>query len=481
MKVNELNDLIGKVYTDKEPSKIPAFWDRKVMTTIGGILQSIDASVSNMEQMLKEHTKKIDKLADLASGLANDMTMDYLTFTAESDNLRILIEGYDYSESELEYRMNDGEWMSGGMDLLLTKGDRVSYRAKAVPRVYDGIGSFHLDGHVKVSGTPLSLLYKDDASIYNLPIYAFYGLFKGNENTNVSIDASELKLPSNTLSEYCYSQMFMSSNLIAAPELPAKNLASSCYANMFYKCTSLKKAPALPATNLAYKCYDLMFYQCTSLESAPELPAVELTPSCYDGMFNGCTSLTTAPELPATVLASRCYANMFQDCTSLVNAPKLPATNLASACYAYMFFNCTSLVTAHTIHATKLATNCCLGMFMGCSSLKNVQSELYAKELAAECYYNMYNGCSALEIAPILPAKELVGTYDYSHMFNGCKNLRYLKALFVTPLETPSYRTRYWVENVAIDGVFVKSKDAQWNVVGVDGVPSGWTIEYADE
>ena len=64
---------------------------------------------------------------------------------------------------------------------------------------------------------------------------------------------------------------------------------------------------------------------------------------CYSNMFYGCTSLVNAPELPATTLASRCYSNMFYGCTSLVNAPELPATTLASYCYSYMFYNCSHL------------------------------------------------------------------------------------------------------------------------------------------
>ncbi len=34
-----------------------------------------------------------------------------------------------------------------------------------------------------------------------------------------------------------------------------------------------------------------------------------------------------------------------------------------------------------------------------------------------------------------------------------------------------------WVSGVASSGTFVKNKDATWNVVGVDGVPEGWTVE----
>jgi hypothetical protein len=34
-----------------------------------------------------------------------------------------------------------------------------------------------------------------------------------------------------------------------------------------------------------------------------------------------------------------------------------------------------------------------------------------------------------------------------------------------------------WVKGVASSGTFVKNKNATWNVTGVNGVPSGWTIQ----
>ena len=95
------------------------------------------------------------------------------------------------------------------------------------------------------------------------------------------------------------------------------SMASSCYYNMFYGCTSLTQAPELPATTLATGCYNSMFCGCTSLTQTPELPATTLATGCYNSMFCGCTNLTKAPALPATTLADYCYEQMFKGCTSL--------------------------------------------------------------------------------------------------------------------------------------------------------------------
>ena len=167
-----------------------------------------------------------------------------------------------------------------------------------------------------------------------------------------------------------------------------------------------------------------LFYNCSTIKNVSSnfLPATTLTSACYSSMFNGCSSLTTAPELPATTLESQCYSYMFRGCTSLTTAPELPATTLVYGCYSYMFYGCTSLTTAPELPATTLASQC------------------------------------------------------YSYMFYGCSKLKYIKALFTT---TPSsLYTGNWVSGVASSGTFVKNKDATWDVTGVSGIPSGWTVVY---
>ena len=134
--------------------------------------------------------------------------------------------------------------------------------------------------------------------------------------------------------------------------LPAMTLASKCYQEMFYGCTSLTTAPALPATTLAEFCYQSMFHECSGLTTAPVLPATTLASTCYDKMFYGCANLTTPPALPATTLANNCYQGMFQHCAKLSAAPVLPATTLANNCYQGMFQNCD-----HLNYLICLATN----------------------------------------------------------------------------------------------------------------------------
>jgi hypothetical protein len=59
-------------------------------------------------------------------------------------------------------------------------------------------------------------------------------------------------------------------------------------------------------------------------------------------------------------------------------------------------------------------------------------------------------------------------------MFSKCTKLNYIKAMFTTQ-PSNSY-TAYWVNKVAASGTFVKNSAATWNVSGINGIPSGWTV-----
>lgn len=196
-----------------------------------------------------------------------------------------------------------------------------------------------------------------------------------------------------------------------------------------------------------------LFHLNTNLISAEKLilPAISVSEDCYENMFSGCTNLVNAPaKLPATNLGAWCYNGMFNGCTSLITTPVLPSITLSRGCYSNMFEGCTSLVTAPALPAT---------------------------DISQHCYYQMFAGCSSLVEAPELPAL-LLESYCYYRMFKGCNKLAYIKAMFTT---TPSSTyTADWVSGVASTGTFVKNSNATWNVVGTNGVPEGWTVEYAD-
>ena len=410
----------------------------------------------------------------------HDYSKDYLTFVALEDGTFTFSMDQKLTTAavpSMSYSTDNGETWTTVQNIdneavtvttpTITSGNKVLWKSNAVqyginPDPYPGPnigqGRFSSTSTYNVEGNIMSLMYGDDfkgKTSFKTPISSGYEastfphLFQNNPNI---ISVEHLVLPATTLANYCYQYMFQDcTSLTTAPELPATTLADYCYQYMFSGCTSLTTAPVLSATTLADKCYQYMFQDCTSLTTAPELPATTLTNACYFNMFRGCTSLTTAPVLPAMTLANSCYQYMFSGCTSLTTAPVLPATTLASNCYFGMFHGCTSLTTAPELPSTTLTTS---------------------------CYSNMFRGCTSLTTAPVLPATKLVNSCYY-YMFGGCTKLNYIKAMFTTRVTTSTSYTESWVSGVAATGTFVKNSAATWNVTGVNGIPSGWTITTA--
>lgn len=253
----------------------------------------------------------------------------------------------------------------------------------------------------KVSGNIMSLCYSDSFNSQNSLISknTFNGLFK---RCTYLTDAGDLTLPSNVLSE-------------------------SCYSYMFQNCSSLTKAPRLVAQVLSKSCYSGMFSGCLSLEQAPELPALELTDYCYQGMFRR-TKLQTAPILPATKLAYACYAFMFAE-TPLTKMPSLPQ-NPEDSSYWGMFEDCIYLNIGENenISIYGRASACCWEMFKGCVSLTKTP-KLPSGIVGEKAYMSMFEGCKSLTKAPELPATRLYPEtgntfgFNYAYMFKDCTNL----------------------------------------------------------
>lgn len=223
--------------------------------------------------------------------------------------------------------------------------------------------------------------------------------------------------------------------------LPPCNLGGNIM-SLYYGDDAKNHTQELMSKQFAY-----LFYKTSIVSVAADfLPATTLTERCYESMFQGCTRLTTAPKLPSTTLAGRCYYNMFNGCTSLTTAPELPATTLANSCYDSMFQDCAGLTTAPTLPATILADS---------------------------CYKSMFNRCSSLTTAPVLPATKLAN-YCYYYMFSNCSKLNYIKML-ATDISA-SYCLHYWTSGVASTGTFVKDPSMTSLPIGVNGIPSGWTV-----
>lgn len=331
------------------------------------------------------------------------------------------------------------------------------------------------------------------------------------------VDPPEILLV-NTSNNCCQEMFSGCTSLATTPELHVQTLSNECFASMFMGCTALTSPPKLLSpTTSAPGCYSGMISgtnmlpDCSNIDFTDSevvnrgvlrgffagtkvtdedlsillpkdengnycLPVTELSSHCYSSMFSGCKQLVTAPELPATTLAYSCYSYMFNGCTSLINAPELPATTLASACYNGMFYLCRSLATAPELPATTLASSCYDSMFWGCTNLTTAP-ELPATTLADYCYQCMLRECEALTTAPELPAT-ILADRCYEYMFVSSRSINYIKML-ATDISA-SACLYSWAQYVASTGTFVKNVNATWDVTGVNGVPSGWTVRFFD-
>ena len=391
-----------------------------------------------------------------------------LTFEAKTAGATVTFtKAATIDELPIEYSLNGGSWTTYSSPIILANiGDKVSFRG---------------NNDTYATGNDLDINWDtgDDEPQYSR--FTFSGgdcYFYGNIMSLISSTgyATATSLPSES---YTFCKLFYyASRLYNHPSktllLPANTLTSYCYSEMFSDCTNLTTAPALPAMNLADYCYKFIFFGCSNLTTPPStLPATTMAYWCYFGMFRGCTNLATAPTISATTLADRCFEQMFESCSSLVTPPALIATSTVYRCYDHMFAYCTSLATAPNLSATTLARYCYDSMFYGCTSLTTAPT-ISATTLNEWCCYNMFNGCTSLTTAPVLHAKTLANDCYYQ-MFQGCTKLNSVTCLATNI--SASGCTNNWLKNTAATGTFTKAASMTgWTTGSYSGIPSNWNI-----
>ena len=333
------------------------------------------------------------------------------------------------------------------------------------------------------------------------------------------------ELPAMTLANSCYSSMFEGcSSLTTAPVLPATELADYCYQYMFNRCSKLNYIKALfitdpvadgrnctsnwvngvSSTGTFVKNADAT-WEVTGASGVPAGWNVKYGPDMseqyltFTALENGSfsfsntgtptgsvsysldngtswTTLSAGSSTSAVTTGSKVLWKGNYKGTSGSDFGNFSSTgkfnvsgNVMSLTYGDDFKDKTDLTGSDY---------CFLSLFSDCSNLIDASNLILpATTLAEYCYGIMFASCTSLTTAPELPATNLANVC-YGAMFNNCPNLNYIKAMFITDPSTGSY-TNNWVTGVSSTGTFVKNVNATWDVVGVDGVPSGWTVETA--
>ena len=115
--------------------------------------------------------------------------------------------------------------------------------------------------------------------------------------------------------------MYLLNGTTPATDLTSTNTCAFAY--LFYSMSNLKDATdlILPAENLASSCYRNMFIGCSNLENAPELPAATLAPYCYYQMFRYCERLQKVTMLATNVSASNAMSSWLESAGKKVTNP----------------------------------------------------------------------------------------------------------------------------------------------------------------
>ena len=206
-----------------------------------------------------------------------------------------------------------------------------------------------------------------------------------------------------------------------------------------------------------------MFYRNVELLYPPKHSPGD-TATNYRQMYHQCYSLRVAPVLPATNLAAYAYSGMFAYCSSLRIPPRLPAMNLSEGCYGRDAAGQVAFEEARTY-----------GMFE--YSGLTIPADISHAMPAKNCFRDMYAYCKNLTRGSYLPAKTLAEGC-YQGLYRQCPNVEYIKML-ATDMSATNCLTD-WVNGVSAKGTFVKAAGVEIPT-GVNGIPSGWTVEEVTE
>ena len=202
-----------------------------------------------------------DNTGIITEGSKAEQIIPYVTFKADAEQKFKMTTSGDYSISNLQYSVNNGEWKTvvantevpfgGDKGDLRLRGTNTNGTADG-QLIFSTIEFTEANVNVACTGDIRTLLDWNNYNKVETGKARFCGLF------------------------------FQCSVLTSAPELPATKLADFCYSQMFSYCTNLVSAPVLPATTLADFCYYYMFNNCKKLSTVTMLAIEsEITSKSY--------------------------------------------------------------------------------------------------------------------------------------------------------------------------------------------------------
>ena len=191
-----------------------------------------------------------DNTGIITEGSKAEQIIPYVTFKADAEQKFKMTTSGDYSISNLQYSVNNGEWKT------VVANTEVPFGGDK--------------GDLRLRGT------NTNGTADGLSLISTIEFTEANVNVACTGDIRTL------LDWRNYNKV---------------ETGKARFCGLFFHCSVLTSAPELPATKLADFCYNQMFSNCTNLVSAPVLPATTLADFCYYYMFNNCKKLSTVTML----------------------------------------------------------------------------------------------------------------------------------------------------------------------------------------
>lgn len=336
----------------------------------------------------------------------------------------------------------------------------------------ESVSSKTWQAYVNIGGNINTLLNGSDRNLVQLQDRALQYLFfwtssDDNRKYGRLLNAEELLLPYNHLSDACYRNMFNGCKyLLTAPNImPSRDLqnlhgvcvADNSYYRMFENCTSLLKGPEIPSVldeDLSwygvarYMTYYEMFHNCSNMESIGKWHGQSdngyLNTDadwCCHSMFEGCSKLTHTegydrliiPQIQVGYGGKSICNQLFKYCTSLSKVEFWQDEDSYSLDYHVPFVN---------------------GEYEFNAMFEHTQIE-------EGFHLYIENEASGFK-------------HSFDWMFNDCKNLKSVQ------ITSPVFGTSWRVEGTFNDtqnGIFYTNNA---EIASKLNVPSTWTVQIID-
>lgn len=244
--------------------------DTSKATVSGNVVTGVALGACTISATISGGSNYNDATTSYSLGVTEvNYANQYLTIESLEDGNEIRFRCSTYGTSYLRtiyWSTNKQTWTSvqstGGSGCVITtlnagekiylKGENNTYGFSSETNMIGSSKSYNVYGNI------MSLIYGEDfvGETSLTTNYAFKAFFRPNSSLPGKIVSSEnLVLPATELTTYCYYEMFREQTLITiAPELPATTLKNYCYGNMFYGCSALRYIKCLATDRSATNC-----------------------------------------------------------------------------------------------------------------------------------------------------------------------------------------------------------------------------------